>query len=71
MRVLGHLRLAPRRLEQHRAAARRGGAPPGGVELELWDGLRDVPPYDQDDDVEPAPAAVAASARGRARPTPC
>jgi chromate reductase len=31
-----------------------------GDELELWTGLRDVPPYDQDDDVEPAPAAVAA-----------
>jgi chromate reductase, NAD(P)H dehydrogenase (quinone) len=29
-------------------------------ELVLWDGLRDVPAYDQDDDVEPAPAAVAA-----------
>jgi chromate reductase len=33
---------------------------PPGVELELWQGLRDVPPYDQDDDIEPAPAAVAA-----------
>ena len=33
---------------------------PGGVELELWDRLREVPPYDEDDDVEPAPAAVAA-----------
>jgi len=33
---------------------------PFGVELELWEGLREVPPYDQDDDVEPAPAAVAA-----------
>ena len=33
---------------------------PEGVELELWDGLRAVPPYDQDDDVDPAPAAVAA-----------
>ena len=32
---------------------------PDGVELELWDGLKDVPPYDEDDDVEPAPAAVA------------
>jgi chromate reductase, NAD(P)H dehydrogenase (quinone) len=32
---------------------------PPCVELELWDGLRDVPPYDQDDDVDPAPAAVA------------
>ena len=33
---------------------------PAGVELELYDGLRDVPPYDQDDDIEPAPLAVAA-----------
>jgi chromate reductase len=31
----------------------------GDVEFELYDGLRDVPPYDEDDDVEPAPAAVA------------
>ena len=30
-----------------------------GDTLELWEGLREVPPYDQDDDVEPAPAAVA------------
>ena len=33
---------------------------PPGDELVLWDGLKEVPPYDQDDDVEPAPAAVAA-----------
>jgi chromate reductase len=33
---------------------------PPGVELVLWDGLRDVPPYDEDEDVQPAPAAVAA-----------
>jgi chromate reductase, NAD(P)H dehydrogenase (quinone) len=32
---------------------------PEGVELELFDGLKAVPPYDQDDDVDPAPAAVA------------
>jgi chromate reductase, NAD(P)H dehydrogenase (quinone) len=32
---------------------------PEGVELKLWDGLRDVPPYDQDDDAGDAPAAVA------------
>ena len=32
---------------------------PDGVEFELWDGLRAVPPYDEDDDVEPAPATVA------------
>jgi chromate reductase, NAD(P)H dehydrogenase (quinone) len=33
---------------------------PPGVELELWDGLKAVPPYDQDDDVQPAPHPVAA-----------
>jgi chromate reductase, NAD(P)H dehydrogenase (quinone) len=33
---------------------------PGAVHLELWPGLKDVPPYDQDDDTESAPAAVAA-----------
>jgi chromate reductase, NAD(P)H dehydrogenase (quinone) len=33
---------------------------PDGVQLELWDRLREVPPYDEDDDVEPVPAAVAA-----------
>ena len=31
-----------------------------GDELVLWEGLRDIPPYDQDDDIEPAPPAVAA-----------
>ena len=33
---------------------------PEGVEVDLWDGLKSIPPYDQDDDVVPAPAAVAA-----------
>jgi chromate reductase len=32
---------------------------PREVEFQQWDGLKAVPPYDQDDDVEPAPAAVA------------
>ncbi|HET8607193.1 MAG TPA: NAD(P)H-dependent oxidoreductase [Gaiellaceae bacterium] len=32
---------------------------PGDAELELFDGLKQVPPYDESDDVEPAPAAVA------------
>src|SRR4051794_7023106 len=35
------------------------GLVPDGVELELWSRLKDVPPYDEEDDVEPAPAAVA------------
>jgi chromate reductase len=38
-----------------RAAAREL---PEGVEFRLFDGLRDVPPYDEDDDRDPAPAAV-------------
>jgi chromate reductase len=25
------------------------------LELELWEGLKEIPPYDEDDDVEPAP----------------
>lgn len=38
-----------------RAAAREL---PEGVELQLFEGLRDVPPYDEDADRDPAPAAV-------------
>jgi chromate reductase len=33
---------------------------PPFVELVEWNGLKEIPPYDQDDDVEPAPPAVAA-----------
>ena len=29
------------------------------LELELWEGLKAIPPYDEDDDIEPAPPAVA------------
>jgi chromate reductase len=32
---------------------------PDDVEVELFEGLKAVPPYDEDDDVKPAPAAVA------------
>ena len=35
------------------------GRAPLGVEVDLWDGLKSIPPYDEDDDVEPAPPAVA------------
>ena len=31
---------------------------PPFVDLEVWDGLKAVPPYDQEDDVQPGPAAV-------------
>jgi chromate reductase len=33
---------------------------PSGVEVELWHGLKAIPPYDQDDDVVPGPEAVEA-----------
>src|SRR5215211_486293 len=32
---------------------------PDGMELELWDGLKSIPPYDEDDDGDIAPAPVA------------
>jgi chromate reductase len=31
---------------------------PAGVEIELWDGLKSIPPYDEDDDGHDAPAPV-------------
>jgi chromate reductase, NAD(P)H dehydrogenase (quinone) len=33
---------------------------PGGVEVELWTGLREIPPYDADDDLVPGPSTVEA-----------
>jgi chromate reductase, NAD(P)H dehydrogenase (quinone) len=33
---------------------------PQGVDAELWKGLKAVPPYDEDDDLEEAPAGVTA-----------
>jgi len=33
---------------------------PDGVDVELWDGLKEIPPYDADDDVVPGPPAVEA-----------
>jgi chromate reductase, NAD(P)H dehydrogenase (quinone) len=33
---------------------------PPDAEFELWTGLKAVPPYDEDDDVQPGPPAVAA-----------
>jgi chromate reductase, NAD(P)H dehydrogenase (quinone) len=50
------------RRDSHNTALLRAAAErvPAGVELKLWDGLKTVPPYDEDDDDEPAPAAVTA-----------
>jgi chromate reductase len=49
------------RRDSHNANLLRAAAElaPADVEVELWDGLKAVPPYDEDDDVEPAPPAVA------------
>jgi chromate reductase len=49
------------RRDSHNTSLVRAAAEllPEGVELELWDGLKAVPPYDEDDDIDPAPAAVA------------
>jgi chromate reductase len=33
---------------------------PEGVEVSLYDGLKEIPPYSEDDDVTPAPGPVAA-----------
>ncbi len=55
--ISGSLRRDSHNTKLLRAAAKE--LPPG-VELELFDGLKAVPPYDADDDVEPAPPAVSA-----------
>ena len=54
--ISGSLRRGSYNTKLLRAA---GGLLFDGVELVSWDGLKAVPPYDEDDDVEPAPAAVA------------
>ena len=59
MRILGisgSLRRDSHNTGLLRAAAK---ALPPGVELELYEGLRELPPYDADFDVEPAEPAVA------------
>jgi chromate reductase len=50
------------REESHNSRLLRAAAHvlPHDAELVVWEGLKAVPPYDQDDDVEPAPHAVEA-----------
>lgn len=50
------------RSESHNTALLRAAAEeaPVGVEIELWDGLKEIPPYDADDDLVPGPATVEA-----------
>ena len=59
MRILGlngSLRESSHNGALLRAAA---AALPPGIELEIWDGLRKVPPFDEDAEAGPAPVAVA------------
>src|SRR5437868_9375770 len=59
MRILGisgSLRRDSHNTSLLRAAAEAAGS---DVELELYDGLKGIPPYDEDDDVHPRPESVA------------
>jgi chromate reductase, NAD(P)H dehydrogenase (quinone) len=49
------------RSDSHNSKLLRAAAElfPADVEVEIWDGLKDVPAYDEDDDGADAPAAVA------------
>ncbi|MGH2955037.1 MAG: NAD(P)H-dependent oxidoreductase [Solirubrobacterales bacterium] len=49
------------RRESHNARLLRHLAEraPAGIEIEIWDGLKSIPPYDADDDIDPAPEPVA------------
>ena len=54
--ISGSLRRDSHNTSLLRAAAEATGS---DVELELYDGLKEVPPYDEDDDVHPRPESVA------------
>ena len=54
--ISGSLRRDSHNTKLLRAAADLFG---DDVEFEIWEGLKAVPPYDEDDDVAEAPAAVA------------
>ena len=50
------------RRDSHNARLLRHAAEraPAGVVVEIWDGLKSIPPYDEDDDTETPPPPVAA-----------
>src|SRR5436853_4456046 len=59
MRILGIS--GSLRRDSHNTSLLRAAAEAAGpdVQFELYDGLKEVPPYDEDDDVHPRPASVA------------
>ena len=54
--ISGSLRRDSHNTSLLRAAAEAAGP---GIEFELYDGLKQIPPYDEDDDVDPRPESVA------------
>jgi chromate reductase len=54
--ISGSLRRDSHNTSLLRAAAEAAGS---NVELELYDGLKQIPPYDEDDDLHPHPTSVA------------
>jgi chromate reductase, NAD(P)H dehydrogenase (quinone) len=59
MRILGIAGSLRRDSHNARLLRHVAGRAPEGVEIDIWDGLRSIPPYNEDDDIEPARAAVA------------
>jgi chromate reductase len=55
MRVLGISGSLRRHSHNTRLLQVAASLIPAGAELEIFEGLKDVPPYDQDDDVDPVP----------------
>ena len=47
------------RRDSHNTSLLRAAAEAAGPDVELYDGLKEIPPYDEDDDVYPRPASVA------------
>ena len=49
------------RRDSHNTSLLRAAAEAAGpdIEFELYDGLKQIPPYDEDDDVHPRPQSVA------------
>ena len=46
------------RRDSYNTGLLRTAAQLGPVDVELWDGLKAIPPYDADDEADPAPAVV-------------
>jgi chromate reductase len=59
MRILGISGSLRRESYNTRLLAAAGERLPGDAELVIWAGLRDVPPFDEDDEAGPVPTAVA------------